>query len=725
VKKLALWCGVLVFLAAAMAVWKYDSVQSAEQAADALAFVSVLVRDHIHLFPPGEQDALRETHRRIRESEWLSRRSREPQARTELHEAFMQTVWPLLDGITELKQVSLDRSRIRILPPGPLSLPGDSGALLFKVTDGPGENHYRLLKLDLAAIGARTDFEAVLPSSGGVTWILISLKNVPVGPTTLRAAFRKGDQLFQELVAVTTPLPGRLGVTILSDDTGQPTPAMVRLVWKTDGSERRPPNAIEFSPQFENQGNSSSERPANLPGEILRSNWWCVPGPFEMLVSPGEWEITIRRGVEHVPVTDVFRVVEESTIEKTYRPRRWVDMRHHGWYSGDAHVHGRIVSDTDADNLMAWARAEDIRLCNIVKMGDIYRTFFEQRGFGKEYRVQDGDYILSPGQECPRTHAELGHTLAMNIKSMVRDTDRYFLYDWVFDQVRAQGGLSGYAHVLSNSFHVHRDMSINVPKNKVDFAELMQFGQLGTDLYYEFLNLGFKLTAAAGSDVPWGGTVGEVRMYAYLGRQPEPFSPDAWFEAVRKGRTFVTNGPMLEFRVDDALPGDEVAVSDNRMLRVQARAWGKKGHMTPSRLEIIQLGEVINSVQTGPSGEELDLDFQVDSADGFWIAARAEGSDGSRAHTTPVYVTRTPLRFWKYNSVEKLIDQRLESLRQVEKLVAEARTEADSENAGFVATQLAAQGSALMERVQAARLLYEGLGEQHQKEGGLRRPLTR
>ena len=51
-------------------------------------------------------------------------------------------------------------------------------------------------------------------------------------------------------------------------------------------------------------------------------------------------------------------------------------------------------------------------------------------------------------------------------------------------------------------------MSINVPKHKVDFLELMQIGILGTNLYYEFLDLGFKLTAAAGSDVPFAGTVG-------------------------------------------------------------------------------------------------------------------------------------------------------------------------------------------------------------------------
>ena len=40
------------------------------------------------------------------------------------------------------------------------------------------------------------------------------------------------------------------------------------------------------------------------------------------------------------------------------------------------------------------------------------------------------------------------------------------------------------------------------------------------------------------------------------------FSADAWFDAFRRGRTFVTNGPMVELQVEDALPGDEIVVTE-------------------------------------------------------------------------------------------------------------------------------------------------------------------
>jgi hypothetical protein len=298
----------------------------------------------------------------------------------------------------------------------------------------------------------------------------------------------------------------------------------------------------------------------------------------------------------------------------------------------------------------------------------------------------------------------------MDITGMVRDTDHYYLYDQVFDAVHAQGGLSGYAHVNSGMFHVHRDMSLNVPRAKVDFVEILQFNTLGTDLYYDFLNLGFKLTASAGSDVPWGGTIGEVRAYAYLDRRP--FSADAWFDAFRRGRTFTTSGPMLEFQVDRALPGDELQLKSDRPLQIHARAWGDPKRMAPVRLEVIRHGAVIRAADsTDPQKTEATLDFTLDAGPGCWLAARARAGDGTSAHTTPVYIVREGLRFWKFDGVEDLLAKRLASLVEVEQMVGEARRldaqgQLESDRAR---KQLALQGDAILERVALARQLYADL----------------
>lgn len=678
-----------------------------------LNFAGRLSHNHWYLCDEAHRAELDTLNRELRQADKQQREARDDAARQAAAERGTKAAQRLLELVQQsprLLRLDLTGPQPVLTPGGPVEQPGDSGALLLEVNAGGEGLSFAVATADLSQPGGESSRVTFDLPAGGITYAVAGLERLPFGRTTLVLAFNRPGQRTRQLsLDVTTPQPGRLKLTVLSDDTGEPTPAMVRLMWRTDGLQRRPANGIEFAPQFDGQGHASGVRAANLPGP-LGVHFWCVSGPFDMTLAPGVWQIGVRRGVEHEMIFEDVTITSGQVVERTLRPRRWVDMRKRGWWSGDDHVHLRILSDDDARNVMAWVKAEDVHLANIVKMGDIYRTYFEQRGFGPAHRVVDGDYVLAPGQECPRTHDQIGHTLAMNITAMVRDPEQYFLYDTVFDAVHAQGGLVGYAHVNSGMFHVHRDMSLNVPRAKVDFVEILQFNHLGTDLYYDFLNLGCKLTASAGSDVPWGGTIGEVRAYAYPGQQP--FNADRWFAAFGRGRTFTTSGPMLEFSVDDALPGDELVVRTARKLRVRARAWGDPKRMAPVKLEIVRLGEVIRAAEsTDPRQPEATLDFTIEAGHGFWIAARARAGDGTSAHTTPVYVVREGFRFWKFDGLEALLARREESLRQIEGIIAEAK-QLDAE--GRLETDryrklLARQGDALLERVTRARGIYADL----------------
>ncbi len=689
----------------------------------AVDFAGRLARDHWYLLGQEKRTDLEAINRELREAQQQLDRSRDAEARRAATERSAAAANRLLEQVKagpRLLRVDLAAARPVFTPAGPFEIPGDTGALLFEVVAGGDGVNYSTAMLDLSLPPGESSLASIEVGANGTTYAVLGLDKLPCGRTTLAVEFRRpGKPAVRLPLDVTTPPPGRLKLTVLSDDTGKPAPAMVQLLSRQDGGVRQPANGIEFGLQFDKQGKASGARNANLPG--LADAFWCVPEPFDMTLAPGDWRIGVRRGVEHEVVFEDVTVRSGESLERTYRPKRWVDMRQRGWWSGDDHVHGRILSDADARNLMAWIQAEDIHLANIVKMGDIYRTYFEQRGFGPDYRVVDGEFVLSPGQECPRTHDQIGHTLAMNITSMVRNTDRYFLYDEVFDAVHAQGGLSGYAHINSGIFHVHRDMTLNVPRQKVDFAEILQFNQLGTDLYYDFLNLGCKLTASSGSDVPWGGTVGEVRVYACLERKP--FSADAWFEAFGRGRTFTTSGPMIEFRVDNALPGDEIRLKADKKLRIRAKAWGDPKRMSPVKLEIVRHGEVIRTAESSDAKRpEVELDFTVDAGFGCWVAARARGGDGTSAHTTPVYVVREGLRFWKMDGLDELFAKRQTSLDQIEQLVAEARrldAEGRLENDRY-RKQLALQGDLLLERVTQARSLYAELKRTAEAERGVR-----
>ena len=650
--------------------------------------------------------------RDLREADYLFRetsaKDRHKEA-CEKREIASKKLLQVLESCPHIQVVRMADQPVLATPLPPINLAGNATAFLFRVDNGDGPVRCLSRTFDLSVdAGTRLSIDV---AAKGIIWVLAALDRIPQGRTSLEFKFSGAESVNRIIPFETVTMPqGMLEVKVLSDDTGESTPAMIRMVWKTDGSEVCPANALDFGLLFDKQGNASGLRQAQIPGK-LGARYWCIPGPFQMALAPGEYDLTILRGAEHVPVQETLTVISNQTIARTYRPQRWVDMRKLGWYSGDDHVHTQILSDRDAGMVMSWIQAEDVRLANVVKMGDIYRTWFEQRGFGKSFRVEKNGYIVSPGQECPRTHAELGHTLSMNIKRMVRDTEQYYLYDTVFDEVHRQGGLSGYAHVNSGIFQVHRDMSINIPKEKIDFVELLQFADLGTNLYYDFLNLGFKVTASSGSDVPWGGSVGEGRVYAYIGNKR--FTADRWFDAVRRGNTFVTNGLMLDFTVQGARPGDEVNVADSQPLRVKARVWGDSRRDVPTKLEIIVHGVPVKTVISDQTNQaSLETDFTIPPDNGFWIAARAEGRDGTRAHTTPVYVVRKGFRFWKYDNVSEFITKREASLAEVEHIVAEAQAGRNSKGEVDInrpVTELAQQGPALLKRVEDAKKIYSEL----------------
>ncbi len=294
-----------------------------------------------------------------------------------------------------------------------------------------------------------------------------------------------------------------------------------------------------------------------------------VSGDFMIDLHPGEWKISIEHGNEFIPLKHEFVVADSETFhnEDIYI-KRWINLPKMGWYAGDVHVHHPANKKKYIDFLLEYAKAEDIHLVNVLEMGHHKGTDFKQAGFGKTFRICEGNICLVSGQEDPRS--EFGHIIGLNISSQIRLPSMYNYYDTVFKLLhQQQGALVGYAHFSWNGCELLRGLPWNITTGEIDFVELLQFGKINTLNYYDYLNLGFRLTAAAGSDVPWGATLGEVRTFVYTG---DTFSADNWFAGLKAGNSFVSNGPVLFFTAENFLPGTEIRVQndDTLFLKVQA-----------------------------------------------------------------------------------------------------------------------------------------------------------
>ena len=71
----------------------------------------------------------------------------------------------------------------------------------------------------------------------------------------------------------------------------------------------------------------------------------------------------------------------------------------------------------------------------------------------------------------------------------------------------------------------------------------------------------------AGSDYPYLDSPGSVRLYAKV---EGAFSTHKWFASAKLGKSFVTNGPLIDFKVDEYQAGDEISLSQPTKLTVRA-----------------------------------------------------------------------------------------------------------------------------------------------------------
>jgi hypothetical protein len=638
----------------------------------------------------------------------------------------------LMEGFPDLVTLDFRAGRPSRDRDETLGLDQQYNLVVLKTITGDGPARFAVQDVDLLCeqapeIGWPEGFNKRLVRIGenAVTYSLLVLSQVPPDKTILHLAFQNDNadrpHLWQALTLLTTPF-GNFGLALL-DDRGEPTPAMVRLTSKAGHRPHEPAGAIDLRPimnevtGFKFYGPGRGYR-VQMPGPFA-GHFWYVPEGFEMALPTGEWDLDIFRGLEFAPVHKSFRIEPGGWTRETVKLFRHTDMPARGWYSGDDHTHARLMTSEDADKLVTIARAADIHVCNVLEMGDWMRSYYPQRGFGKDFRVRHGDHWVIPGQEDPRSL--LGHAIGLNLSARVRDLNRYLLNDWWAGEIHKQGGLYGHTHVGAKACLAERQMAIYQPMGIVDFNSIQQT-RLGTDYYYDFLNMGFKMTATSGEDMPYTGVLSASRLYAWCGTE-QSFDPDRWFDAVKRGHTFVTTGPLLDLRVEDAMPGDEITVDSNRKLKVTAKASGLPGHSAPEVLRLVKLGETALEQQAMSAGQaEIELSATLDAGHGFWLAAYAKGRDGSEAITTPVYVVRKGFRFWNPDKATQAIDRQLAVLDETETALRECETTVREGRAplDYWSRWGAEQAGEVRVRMDRARHFYQDLRETLKNERGLR-----
>jgi TolB protein len=330
-----------------------------------------------------------------------------------------------------------------------------------------------------------------------------------------------------------------------------------------------------------------------------------------------------------------------------------------GWYSGDHHFHlnygGQARLAPDA--LVAMMQGEDLDVATPLS-ANLHTRRIDEEYFGW---TRTESPLIRFGQEV-RSHF-LGHTGHIGIKTL------FWPWYWgpgypvygrddrsnvsALQRTREQGGVNSYVHPVTNSAPFDGDAPRGIPLELVSDAVLgdvdtielacLWSDELGTaEAWYRLLNVGARVTPSAGTDamVDFFRTmaVGTTRVYV---RVPGQLTMEGYLEGLKAGRSFVTNGPLLRFRVAGREPGDVLVTGDEVEWELSV------GSAVPfERVEILVNGEVAWSGDGVASPGSRAFTGRLKLPAGGWIAARAHGGTTAWpamdsypfAHTAPLWI---------------------------------------------------------------------------------------
>ena len=398
--------------------------------------------------------------------------------------------------------------------------------------------------------------------------------------------------------------------------------------------------------------------------------------PFLAELPPGKYTLTVERGKEYATAKRSITLPHKGA-EVEVRLRRWVNMAARGWFSGETHIHRPLK---DLPNII---QAEDLNvampLTYWVTRSDLPPTTGNRNVTEKipdKLIVADPTHVIWPRNteyeifHVGKKRHTLGALFFLNHKSAldrgvppwgtiaraarregaIFDMDKL---DWPFS-ITLPHSTGARLYELANN-HMWRTQFAFTKWNSRTSATLQppagakgggEEAWLNYTLgqFYTLLNAGFDLVPSAGTasgvhPVPAGFS----RVYVH---QPNGFSYDGWLDGLKKGRSFVTTGPMLLAKVNGEMSGTRIKLGNNSgTLEITGEILSER---PPSIIEVVVNGSPVQLVRgrgkTTPEGaRRTTFTAKVNMAASGWLCVRSyEEFPAGRlrfAHTAPWHVT--------------------------------------------------------------------------------------
>ena len=444
-------------------------------------------------------------------------------------------------------------------------------------------------------------------------------------------------------------MSGSLTVHVRVNDvaTGQPTPCRLRIAGLNG----------EYYPPFGRQVEFPLGRNEEVGGQVshFAKEFAFIDGSCEIRLPSGvPLDVEITKGLEYEPCRERI-TLGPGKMSLRFGLKRWVDSRSDGWLSADTRCH--FLSPHSA---LLEAGAEDVAMVHLLateqeflsRDGDLYSNVANMTAFsGQVPALESKSHAVVVNTF--NTHPVLGRLGLLNCHRPVfplsfgraRETDDWSLNDWC-DQCHRKKGLV----VWSGAYRGESGLPggealVALILGKVDAVEIDAYegAWLFLPKWFDLLDAGFEIPLVGSSGKDSNRlAIGSMRTHTLM--EAESRSLGEWVEQTRRGRTFVTNGPLVDLSVNGNPVGSRLSIANSRdKLAIAATA---RSIVPFDDLEVVANGKLI--AKSAPTGWPLSARIELETIlpEGGWITARCTGTAKSElypqlpvcAHSSPTYV---------------------------------------------------------------------------------------
>lgn len=495
--------------------------------------------------------------------------------------------------------------------------------------------------------------------------------------------------------AITTCLM-MAGLLCLEKDSSKAT-CRVRLALTDAATGRELPGLVRIR-DADGRAIGSDKLPSRglgIAGELPIHEWLVVPQAVEFDVPRGKYTIAAISGLETEQSQREVNLegLAESRISMALS--RFHNAASAGFRSGNTHLHLMKVSRETADKYLREVPAADgldLLFLSYLERVEADRDYISNRYTTADLArlTRESKVLFGNGEEHRHNFTAqgegYGHVMLLNLRRLIQPASIGPGIMGVGDDGLAlQRGIDAARRDEATTIWCHNEWGLEALPNwmtgRIDAQNIFDGSVRSSykDSFYRYLNAGLRVPFSTGTDwFMYDFSRTYVRMDGEL-------TIARWLKELTAGRSFITNGPLLNLRVSNRSLGETVKLGSPGTVDVVATAAGRVDFR---QMELIRNGEVVAQVPTArvEGHYEAELKRTLDVAKPCWLALRTpppsvkndpdlrqpaplnELGQELFSHTSPVYVTVTGRAVFDAQVARQLLDQMKTSRGEILKL---------------------------------------------------------